>query len=163
MIHGDFERWLLRDLWVPGAPKPQGSLSAYAIPGGGAQVVQGANPTSRAALLAWRETVGYAARSALQGPPASEGPVACDLEFALPRRSTTPKRTQTWPCKGRSLDVDKLARSVLDALTGIVYADDAQVVLITAFKRWERLGPRPEVLGPGPPGPGVMISAYAVI
>ena len=33
-------------------------------------------------------------------------------------------------------DIDKLARAVLDALTGIVWVDDDQVVELVCRKRW---------------------------
>ena len=33
-------------------------------------------------------------------------------------------------------DIDKLQRSLLDALTGVLYDDDRQVVSITAHKRY---------------------------
>jgi Holliday junction resolvase RusA-like endonuclease len=34
-------------------------------------------------------------------------------------------------------DIDKLARAVLDALTGIVYDDDSQVIELQATKRFD--------------------------
>ena len=38
---------------------------------------------------------------------------------------------------GRNIgDIDKLCRGVLDALTGVVFADDAQVVRLTAGKNY---------------------------
>ena len=36
----------------------------------------------------------------------------------------------------RKPDVDKYLRRILDALTGVAYADDGQVVLVSAAKRW---------------------------
>jgi crossover junction endodeoxyribonuclease RusA len=33
-------------------------------------------------------------------------------------------------------DVDKLSRAILDALTGIAYQDDSQVVTLAATKTW---------------------------
>ena len=45
-------------------------------------------------------------------------------------RAAAPARMTTMP------DVDKLARCALDALTGIVFRDDAQIVDLHAVKRY---------------------------
>ena len=37
-------------------------------------------------------------------------------------------------------DLDKLVRSVLDALSGVVFADDAQVTGLLTVKRYEQAG-----------------------
>jgi Holliday junction resolvase RusA-like endonuclease len=47
---------------------------------------------------------------------------------------SAPKRRRTWPIGARSGDVDKLARSVLDSLTGVLFHDDAQVVHLVVSK-----------------------------
>lgn len=51
------------------------------------------------------------------------------IGFFLPR----PKRTKL---DSPRPDLDKLVRSCLDAMTGVIYADDSQVVRVTASKRW---------------------------
>lgn len=156
--HHTFPGWIatadvILPVWVEGSPAPQGSLTAYAIPGKGARIVQGANPDSRARLLAWRELVGYTAREAMRGRQmVADGPVMCSMTFCLPRKTNTPKRAHTWPCRGRSLDLDKLVRAVCDALTGVAFADDAQVVGTWALKRWADEGQEP----------GVMMSVWQV-
>ena len=38
-------------------------------------------------------------------------------------------------------DVDKLTRALLDAMTGIVFRDDAQVAELEVYKRWADRGP----------------------
>ena len=45
-------------------------------------------------------------------------------------------RAPLHPTSKRTGDVDKLARALLDALTGIVYVDDSQVVTLNACKRY---------------------------
>jgi Holliday junction resolvase RusA-like endonuclease len=95
----------------------------------------------------WQETVMDAALEARRGGPlvAGElmaGPVVVDLLFTLARpqkiRSSIVAHT-TRP------DVDKLARCVLDALTGVVYADDGQVVAIRLAKQYAPIDGRPGV------------------
>lgn len=77
----------------------------------------------------WAEAVAWAARAAMQGRPPSIGPVQVAAIFAV----APPKRTKLVAPRG---DVDKFARSVLDALTGICYLDDSQVVELFAKKIW---------------------------
>lgn len=77
-------------------------------------------------LRAWRQAVGWAVRAALHAPTDAE--VWMKLHFVVqPRR------------QGDAPDLDKLVRAVLDALTGIAYLDDKQVVAINA--RRTLLGP----------------------
>lgn len=71
-------------------------------------------------LMAWRKTIGLLANAFFKEPV--EGPIEIDVVFY-----------QNLPT--RRPDVDKLARAVLDALTGIVYHDDSQVVRLNAIKR----------------------------
>lgn len=89
-------------------------------------------------LKAWRDAVAEAAQAAFQGPPRL-GPVAVGITFLMPRpkadvdRHGQPKPTApTYPAVRP--DIDRLVRSVLDAITGVVIADDAQVVHLEAGK-----------------------------
>lgn len=78
--------------------------------------------------VAWAELVGWSARSA-QFPGTGPDPDArfwVTIEFTL---DPPPNRTR----KNRR-DIDKLARSVLDALTGILWDDDEQVDDLTLRK-----------------------------
>ena len=83
---------------------------------------------SQPQLVAWRKAIGWACRAALrlQEPTAADVRVACRF-VVQPRR------------QGDAPDLDKLARAVLDALTGIAYVDDKQVVALDA--RRVLLGP----------------------
>ena len=54
--------------------------------------------------------------------------------FYLPRPKSMRKKNAL-PSKARN-DIDKLSRSVLDCLTGIVWEDDGQVVRIMAMKEY---------------------------
>lgn len=80
----------------------------------------------------WAMLVAWAARQALRAPPCPDGrEYAVTLRFVLP---TPPSRRRT----GRR-DIDKLARSVLDALTGIVWLDDEQACELHCFRAYARL------------------------
>lgn len=87
----------------------------------------------RSGLVAWRHAIGDQARIAMGFLPALDGPVAVRARFALPRPRSRPKRDH-WP--DRRPDLDKLGRALLDALTGIVFLDDAQVVALDPTKEY---------------------------
>ena len=64
-------------------------------------------------------------------PVATDCPVAVTLSFSKPLPKSV-KQPRPWIIKP---DVDTLAKSVLDALDGVAYADDAQIVSLTATKQ----------------------------
>ncbi|WP_256670767.1 RusA family crossover junction endodeoxyribonuclease [Nocardia cyriacigeorgica] len=117
-------------LFIPGTPAPQGSKR---------HVGRGILVESSKAVGPWRERVALAVHQ--QGWQPLDGPVAVDLTFVMPRPKSTPK---TWtPAAVKRPDIDKLARAVLDALTGIAFADDSQVVEMHTYKRLADPGLQP--------------------
>jgi len=86
-----------------------------------------------ASLGPWRDAISANARSAWNAAPlARNRAVAIGMQFFFLRPKSASARKRPYMTVKR--DVDKLARAVLDALTGIVYEDDAQVVVLTAAK-----------------------------
>lgn len=120
---------------VVGTPSTQGSVRAF-MAGGKPRVAQGGSKASREALSSWREAVAAVARGHRNGAPLLDCPVQVRLNFRMLRPASAPKTRRTWPVKARSGDIDKLTRAVLDALTGVVFADDAQVVGLVVSKDW---------------------------
>lgn len=114
------------EFFVPGTPAPQGSKSFKGIRGGRGILVE-----SSKALGPWRERVALAAHSHADG--LMGGPIGIRLKFVMPRPKSTPKRT-TPPAVKRP-DIDKISRAILDAITGVLIADDSQVVDLHATKR----------------------------
>ena len=89
-------------------------------------------------LASWREAVAWHARKAMLDAgwvkPGPREPVAVWAAFVFPKPKTGPDRDAKYHT-GRS-DLDKLLRSLLDAMTTAgVWADDAQVAVIEASKR----------------------------
>ncbi len=114
-------------LEVRGIPKPQGSMRAFVVKG------RPIITSSTKGLKAWRNLVALTAQ-AKAPQELIEGPLHIDLDFKLPKPKAEPKRKRTWP--SRRPDLDKLIRAILDALTGIVFRDDSQVIGIYAAKDW---------------------------
>lgn len=150
-------------VFIPGQPAPQGSTKI---------VHRGTRPvitSDNRATMPWRATVAASVRQQLRTGviPFAEGPVQLGLLFVMKRRVNEPKRVT--PPHTRKPDLDKLTRAVLDALSGTLYTDDAQV---TGFdwlgKRTALIAEHPGLhlawrqdtgrLLPRPPGPSVLLN-----
>lgn len=90
-----------------------------------------------ATLKPWRSAVAYEALAAYRGEKL-EGPIAMRLRFYVPRpkdhvgkRGLKPS-APPHPHARSGGDVDKLARAIFDALAGIIYRNDKQVVKLDA-------------------------------
>lgn len=80
--------------------------------------------------------VSYAARAAMRGRPPLDCPIDVTIEFTLTGD------TALWPTSAADGDGDNLEKAVLDALNGIVFVDDRQVVRSVRAKT---CGPAPAV------------------
>jgi Holliday junction resolvase RusA-like endonuclease len=122
---------------VVGTPIPQGSHKAYVV-NGYAKITDDNEKTKP-----WRQDVKHAALDARGDRPPLDGPVVVQVRFVMPRakghfrtgRNAHLLRDTAPPFPAGKPDVDKLQRSLLDALTAAgVFRDDAQVVRIYAEK-----------------------------
>lgn len=140
---------------VVGLPVAQGSTAAFSR---GGKIHTTNDP--KGTINRWRGDVRGAAQPAIDrwlGPGVPwTGPVSMRLRFRFPRpashflpanaRRAEPELKATAPVwLERSPDVDKLCRAILDAMTGLIYVDDAQVVALNATKRYVATGERPGV------------------
>lgn len=125
---------------VFGVAQPKGSTRAFMPKGARFPVVTSDNPK----LKAWQRVVALAAVAARMRQAPSSGPVAVEIDFALPRPLHLAKKA-TRPHITRP-DVDKLARGILDALSKVLFEDDGQVVRLSATKRTCELGEEPKAV-----------------
>lgn len=132
------------EFFVPGIPKPAGSKTAFRNRHTGRIIVTDA---SGAPGRNWRSDVKAVAMAAME-KTGMQGPVTCPVVFTfnfyLPRpkghfgtgrnahklKLSAPLHPTTPP------DGSKLARAAEDAMTGIVWKDDAQVVTQIVQKRY---------------------------
>lgn len=119
---------------VVGIPVPQGSHRVGLNKRTGAHMVVESN----AKLAVWRRTISLAAQTAFGRRSLFAGPLTVDATFRLVR----PKSVKTRVYPSVRPDLDKMLRA-LDALTGVVWVDDAQVVEISARKLYA------ETMSPG--------------
>lgn len=124
---------------VAAIPKPQGSKRAFITrpkDGSGKTPKAIVVDSDKQPLKAFRESVRADAVAAQpDGFIPFEGPLLVVLAFALPKPKAAERGPRRWPIGKNAGDVDKLARSVLDALTdAAVFLDDGQVVHLTVRK-----------------------------
>jgi Holliday junction resolvase RusA-like endonuclease len=136
--------------FVAGKPETKGSTRAFMRPGMRHPVITNMNPRAKS----WAAVVTSFAVDAMGSRDPMLGEVELRLRFSMPRpqahyrtgkhahelRPDAPTRCAKQP------DLDKLVRCAADALTGVVFRDDAQVVRIVAEKVYdERPGVHVEV------------------
>jgi Holliday junction resolvase RusA-like endonuclease len=126
--------WLARGFFCPGLPATKGSLRAVRRPSGGSVLVP-----DNARTKPWQRALAMTAHAA--GVCAQEGPVAVELVFYLPRPArqvAASGHPYAWAplLPLAKPDLDKLARAVLDGLTGVAWKDDAQVTTLRLEKRY---------------------------
>jgi crossover junction endodeoxyribonuclease RusA len=68
-----------------------------------------------------------------------EGAVEVRILFGILRPESVPARKRPHPTV--KPDVDKLTRAVFDAISSVLYRDDAQVVHLQVRKRYVDVGP----------------------
>lgn len=121
--------------FVEGIPQPQGSKRAFHNKSGRIVLVEQSRK-----VYPWRDKIrGEATKHWELNAPTSD-PVHVALRFYFKRpkkhylthglRPNAPRWHVTRP------DADKLARAVLDALTGVIYGDDSQVAELTVSKEY---------------------------
>jgi crossover junction endodeoxyribonuclease RusA len=119
--------------------KPQSAGSKRAFIRGGRAVVTDDNPRAKP----WQARVEEAALKAVDGNKPLEGPLAVTFAFTERRPKAhlrvagdLNKTGRRNPYPAKQPDALKLARAVEDALTGIVYFDDRQIVDEHLSKRY---------------------------
>lgn len=124
---------------VFGVPAPKGSMKAFMRPGMKYPVVTHDNPKSKP----WADGVRLSAQQ--RRPPGGpwEGAIELHASFFLPRPKSLPKKTVHHIKKP---DLDKLLRNIKDALKGVIYLDDAQVVETHTSKYYATNEAPPQVL-----------------
>lgn len=135
---------------VLGEPSPEGSTKAFYIPKLNRTVITHQNQKS---LEAWRNRVATEAQRMIEDLPwVADGDSAytVDVEFVLSRPASISAHRRLHPIV--KPDIDKLIRAINDALTGILFCDDCQVVSMSVVKDYND-GQRP--------GAYITVSRYA--
>ena len=120
---------------VYGTPTPQGSMKAFAFQQGDQLRARITHASKK--VLPYRHAIAQVAAIRKQETgfeliPRNVG-VILRVSFHLARPKSLPKKQEAHT---KRPDLDKMVRSCLDALTGILWTDDSQVVCLVATKRY---------------------------
>lgn len=130
--------------FVWGQARPQGSKKAFILKGKNGGPARAILTESSKGLKTWRGDVRSAAQEAMEQTGAKgwfeNEPLVLAVSFEYLRPKSIKKTILE---KVTQPDVSKLIRGVEDALTGLVFGDDRQLVKIEAEKRY---GSRPGAL-----------------
>jgi crossover junction endodeoxyribonuclease RusA len=130
---------------VLGVARPKGSTRAFMRPGMKFPIVTSDNKS----VKGWEESV----RAAIQQHAAGvffHGSVLVRIAFHLPKPKSAPKR---WQPHLKKPDLDKLARGSLDAMKGVLWNDDSQVVELHVTKVYAVDQPQASIEVEGTPAP----------
>jgi crossover junction endodeoxyribonuclease RusA len=115
---------------VFGTPQPQGSARAFMHKGAKFPTVTSDNPKNRP----WRQEIALTAIAQMKHEKLAlvdnKTPLRVEASFYFDPPQSAKRKIH----KTTRPDGDKLLRSLLDALTGIVYADDSQVSQFEVYK-----------------------------
>lgn len=124
---------------VLGTPQPQGSKTAIQQRGKRPRVIED-NPQTGP----WRQVVAAAALEAMDGRGLRSGPLRLRAVFVFRRpaghfgtgRNAGKLKASAPLYVPKRPDLDKCLRAIGDALTGVVFRDDAQIVISIAEKHY---------------------------
>lgn len=137
---------------VLGTPAPKGSARAMINPHTRRAILRpGSSKVGEQKIRAWSTVVREAAREATgdrTAPPFVGAPIAVAIVFRMARpaghwgtgRNAGKVLPSAPPAPMTKPDVDKLARCTLDALSGIVFDDDARIASLCVVKQWATPG-----------------------
>lgn len=91
--------------------------------------------------LAYEGLIALAAQTAMDGRPMLAGPVLLEMKMLHPIRDSWSKKKKAGALAGEiaptiKCDADNCLKAVCDALNGIVWKDDVQVVNVVLSKRF---------------------------
>lgn len=89
----------------------------------------------------FEQKIRIAARSSINPMPKFDGPLSVSIVFGMPVPKSWPRKAREDALRGVLMpkarpDIDNLEKAVLDALNGLLWVDDAQVVRKIGEKRY---------------------------
>lgn len=121
---------------VPGAPQGKGRARAYRMRSG---AIGHYTPDK---TRSYERTIRLLARQAVGARKPIDGPVSLTLQIVMPIPASWPAWKRDLAQSGQLApttkpDADNIEKAVKDALNGVVYRDDAQVVAADKIKCYE--------------------------
>lgn len=119
---------------VPAVPVAQPRQRHRIIAAAGKQFVSNYTPKN-SPVNVFKASCQMAAAEAYKGAPL-DGPIIVELLFIMPRPSSLMWKTRPMPrmLHAKKPDVDNLAKSVLDALSGLLFIGDSMIYSLKVVK-----------------------------
>lgn len=111
--------------FIEGIPQPKGSMKSFAWIDRASGKARSSITHGSSETKYWQNWVSLKIKEVFHAPP-SKGPIWVNLCVFVPRPKTISEAKRKYPTVPP--DHDKYTRCILDAMTGIVYVDDSQVV-----------------------------------
>lgn len=80
---------------------------------------------------AWEKAARMIIKAQMRGNPPLEGPIDAELWFGMPRPKTVKRKHPVV-----KPDIDNFIKNAFDAMNGIAFVDDAQIVRVNASKEY---------------------------
>ena len=122
---------------VLGTPQPQGSMRGFVLPGKDGKKPRAILTSDNTKMKPYRQQVGWAALKAradagYAGLFADKHvAVGLEMKFYFAKPPSVSKKRLHMVVKP---DADKISRSTIDSMTGVLFADDAQIIQLSASK-----------------------------
>jgi crossover junction endodeoxyribonuclease RusA len=129
---------IVADFTVPGIVKSESKKQRpFKLPNG--QIVGMGPRTDDKPQASFKAKVALFGKQAMSEP--LHGPVALSLFVTRPQPKSYPKKPTSkypWPWADMAMrrDVDNVAKLMCDALTGVAYSDDSQIVDLRVTRGW---------------------------
>ncbi len=136
------------EFFIPGIPAPGGSKRAFVLKRRDGSIVRRANGSPMVNIVDdagqrnkdWRASVAHFAQIAMNGQQPTDAPLEVSITFfrARPKGHFGKRglKDSAPPFPTPKPDATKLMRSTEDAMTGIVWNDDSQIVNQHVYKRF---------------------------
>lgn len=120
---------------VPGQPAGKGRPRAF-------RMSKGVRMFTPEKTVSYENLVATAAQGAMRGQPPVDGAVAVDLDIRLMVSMSWSQKKRTQALAGqihptKKPDADNVTKAIFDAMNGIVWGDDVQVVRLSLCKRYD--------------------------
>ena len=125
---------------IPGQPIAQPRHKIVVRGGFAKAYIDGRHP-----IYAYKQAIKLIASQAMNGNQPLTCPVSVRIAFVFQRPASHSKKRRAIIDEPHSQkpDIDNLVKAVADGLNKVVWADDSQVVSLTAVKRWANEGESP--------------------
>ncbi len=118
------------DFFVPGKPVSKGNIRSFQVKGRTVYV------DGNKSLKSWEALARMIIREVMPKKP-WDGAIEVEATFYFQEPKGTPKCRKGKLAMTKKPDIEKIARALNDAMTGLIYVDDSQITCLRLKKRYD--------------------------